>query len=65
MHVGWRAVITVGGDLSLWDPLLLDWPSDRGQAQRVTDTVFIDWGPEIAAQHNLGLAIAPALRPAV
>lgn len=109
---GRRAVVTVGGELSLWDPLLLDWllwmrhaapqlalraevglpeslidqvtegildiavvyaphqrpglkiellieeklvlvtTSRRGQAQRETDYVFVDWGPEFAARHN-------------
>ena len=109
---GRRAVVTVGGELSLWDPLLLDWllwmrhaapqlalraevglpaslidqvsegildiavvyaPHQRpglriellieeklvlvttsrsGQAQRATDYVFVDWGPEFAARHN-------------
>ncbi|MBI4292705.1 MAG: LysR family transcriptional regulator [Betaproteobacteria bacterium] len=112
---GRRAVVTVGGELSLWDPLLLDWllwmrdaapqvalraevglpeslinqvaegildiavvyaphqrpglkiellieeklvlvtTSRRGQAQRATDYVFVDWGPEFAAHHNLAL----------
>lgn len=110
---GRRAVVTVASELSLWDPLLLDWllwmrraapqlalraevgfperlmdqvaegtldiavvyaphqrpglriellieeklvlvtTSRRGQAQRATDHVFVDWGPEFAAQHNL------------
>ena len=110
---GRRAVVTVGGELSLWNPLLLDWllwmrhaapqlalraevglpgslieqvaegildiavvyaphqrpglkiellieeklvlvtTSRRGQAQRETDYVFVDWGPEFAARHNL------------
>jgi LysR family transcriptional regulator, flagellar master operon regulator len=110
---GRRAVVTVGGELSLWNPLLLDWllwmrhaapqlalraevglpeslidqvtegildiavvyaphqrpglkvellieeklvlvtTSRRGQAQRATDYVFIDWGPDFAARHNL------------
>lgn len=110
---GRRAVVTVASELSLWDPLMLDWllwmrhaapqlalraevgfpeslldqvaegtldiavvyaphqrpglriellieeklvlvtTSRRGQAQRVTDYVFVDWGPEFAAQHNL------------
>jgi DNA-binding transcriptional LysR family regulator len=110
---GRRAVVTVGGELSLWDPLLLDWllwmhhaapqlalraevglpeslihqvtegildiavvyaphqrpglkiellieeklvlvtTSRRGQPQRATDYVFVDWGPEFAARHNL------------
>lgn len=110
---GRRAVVTVGGELSLWNPLLLDWllwmrhaapqlalrtevglpeslidqvsegildiavvyaphqrpglkiellieeklvlvtTSRRGQAQRATDYVFVDWGPEFAARHNL------------
>ena len=110
---GRRAVVTVGGELSLWDPLLLDWllwmrqaspqlavraevglpeslvgqvvegildiavvyaphqrpglkiellieeklvlvtASRRGQAQRATDYVFVDWGPEFAARHTL------------
>lgn len=109
---GRRAVVTVGGELSLWDPLLLDWllwmrhaapqlalraevglpeslmdqvtegildiavvyaphqrpglkiellieeklvlvtTSRRGQQQRATDYVFVDWGPEFAARHN-------------
>jgi DNA-binding transcriptional LysR family regulator len=110
---GHRAVVTVGCEISLWDPLLLDWllwmrraapqlalrtevgaPEDlikqvsegiidiaivyapqqrpglriellieeklvlvttkrRGRAQRAADYVFVDWGPEFAAQHNL------------
>lgn len=110
---GRRAVVTVGGELSLWNPLLLDWliwmrqaapqlalraevglpeslvnqvaegildiavvyapqqrpglkiellieeklvlvtTSRRGQAQRATDYVFVDWGPDFAARHNL------------
>jgi LysR family transcriptional regulator, flagellar master operon regulator len=110
---GRRAVVTVGGELSLWDPLMLDWllwmhqatpqlalraevglpeslidqvtqgildiavvyaphqrpglkiellieeklvlvtTSRRGQPQRATDYVFVDWGPEFAAQHNV------------
>jgi DNA-binding transcriptional LysR family regulator len=110
---GRRAVVTVGGELSLWNPLLLDWliwmrqaapqlalraevglpeslvnqvaegildiavvyaPQQRpglriellieeklvlvttprrGQAQRATDYVFVDWGPDFAARHNL------------
>src|SRR5688572_5554516 len=110
---GRRAVITVGGELSLWDPLLLDWllwmrhaapqlalraevglpeslvnqvsegildiavvyaphqrpglkiellieeklvlvtTSRRGHGQRAADYVFVDWGPEFAARHNL------------
>lgn len=110
---GRRAVVTVGGELSLWDPLLLDWllwmrqaapqlalraevglperlveqvaegildiavvyaphqrpglkiellieeklvfvtTSRRGQAQRTDDYVFVDWGPEFVARHNL------------
>ena len=110
---GRRAVVTVGGELSLWDPLLLDWlvwmrhaapqlalraevglpeslidqitqgildiavvyaprqkpglkiellieeklvlvtTSRRGQRQRATDYVFVDWGPEFAAHHNM------------
>lgn len=110
---GRRAVVTVGGELSLWDPLLIDWllwmrhaapqlalraevglpeslidqitqgildiavvyaprqkpglkiellieeklvlvtSSRRGQRQRTTDYVFVDWGPEFAAHHNL------------
>jgi DNA-binding transcriptional LysR family regulator len=109
---GRRAVVTVGGELSLWDPLLLDWllwmrhaapqlalraevglpeslidqvtegildiavvyaphqrpglriellieeklvlvtTSRRGQGQRPTDYVFVDWGSEFAARHN-------------
>lgn len=109
---GRRAVVTVGGELSLWDPLLLDWllwmrhaapqlalraevglpeslvdqvaegildiavvyaphqrpglkiellieerlvlvtTSRRGQAQRATDYVFVDWGREFSARHN-------------
>jgi len=118
---GRRAVITVGGELSLWDPLLLDWliwmrhaapqlalraevglpeslvnqvaegildiavvyaphqrpglsiellieeelvlvtTSRRGQPQRAADYVFVDWGPDFAARHNMafpGLANA-------
>ncbi|MGQ0750485.1 MAG: LysR family transcriptional regulator [Betaproteobacteria bacterium] len=110
---GRRAVVTVGGELSLWDPLLLDWllwmhhtapqlalraevglpeslihqvtegildiavvyaphqrpglkiellieeklvlvtTSRRGQPERATDYVFVDWGPEFSARHNL------------
>ncbi len=110
---GRRAVVTVASELSLWDPLMLDWllwmrraapqlalraevgfpgslmdqvaegildiavvyaphqrpglriellieeklvlvtTSRRGQTQRPTDHVFVDWGPEFAAQHNL------------
>lgn len=110
---GRRAVVTVGGELSLWNPLLLDWliwmkqaapqlalraevglpeslvnqvaegildiavvyapqqrpglkiellieeklvlvtTSRRGQAQRATDYVFVDWGPDFAVRHNL------------
>lgn len=110
---GRRAVVTAGGELSLWDPLLLDWliwmreaapqlalraevglpeslidqvaegildiavvyvprlkpglkiellieeklvlvtTSRRGQPQRANDYVFVDWGPEFAARHNL------------
>jgi LysR family transcriptional regulator, flagellar master operon regulator len=110
---GRRAVVTVGGELSLWNPLLLDWllwmrhaapqlalraevglpeslidqvaegildiavvyaphqrpglkiellieeklvlvtTSRRGQTRRATDYVFVDWGPEFAARHNL------------
>lgn len=110
---GRRAVVTVGGELSLWNPLLLSWllwmrhaapqlalraevglpeslmeqvtegildiavvyaphqrpglkiellieeklvlvtTSRRGQPERATDYVFVDWGPEFAARHNL------------
>lgn len=110
---GLRAVVMVGGELSLWDPLLLDWllwmrsavpqlalraevglpaslidqvtegildiavvyaPQQRpglkiellieeklvlvttsrsGRARRTTDYVFVDWGPEFAAHHNV------------
>jgi DNA-binding transcriptional LysR family regulator len=110
---GRRAVITVGCEISLWDPLLLDWllwmrraaphlalrtevstpeslikqvsegivdiaivyaPQQRpglriellieeklvlvttmrrARAPRPADYVFVDWGPEFAAQHNL------------
>ena len=110
---GRRALVTVGGELSLWDPLLLDWlvwmrhaapqlalraevglpeslinqvsegtldigvvyaphqrpglkiellieeklvlvtTSRRGQVQRAADYVFVDWGPEFAARHNV------------
>ena len=110
---GRRAVVTVGGELSLWNPLLLDWllwmrhaapqlalraevglpeslinqvaegildiavvyaphqrpglkiellieeklvlvtASRRGKAQRAADYVFVDWGPDFAARHNL------------
>ncbi len=110
---GRRAVVTVGCEMSLWDPLLLDWllwmrraaphlalrtevgvpqalmkevsegildiaivyaPQHRpglriellieeklvlvttlrrGGAPRAADYVFVDWGPEFAAQHNL------------
>ena len=118
---GRRAVVTVGGELSLWDPLLLDWllwmrqtapqlalraevglpeslvnqvaegildiavvyaphqrpglriellieeklilvtTSRRGRVQTPADYVFVDWGPDFAARHNLafpGLANA-------
>jgi DNA-binding transcriptional LysR family regulator len=115
---GRRAVLTVGCEVSLWDPLLLDWliwmrhaapqlalrtevgvadvllnqvsdgvldiailyapqqrpglriellieeklvlvtTSRRGKAVRASDYVFVDWGPEFAAQHNLAF---PAL----
>jgi DNA-binding transcriptional LysR family regulator len=110
---GRRAVVTVGGELSLWDPMLIDWlvwmrrtapqlavraevglpeslgeqvaegivdiaviyaphqrpglkiellieeklvlvtTSRRGQADRATDYVFVDWGREFVARHNL------------
>jgi LysR family transcriptional regulator, flagellar master operon regulator len=109
---GRRAVITVGCEVSLWDPLLLDWllwmrrsaphlalrtevgvpdgligqvsegildiaivyaprqrpglriellieeklvlvTTTRRGAARPADYVFVDWGPEFAAQHNL------------
>lgn len=110
---GRRAVVTVGCEISLWDPLLTDWmlwmrhaaphlalraevgapdslikqvsegildigivytPQQRpglriellieeklvlvttlrrGGAPRPADYVFVDWGPEFAAQHNL------------
>jgi DNA-binding transcriptional LysR family regulator len=110
---GRRAVVTVGGELSLWDPLLLDWllwmrqaapqlalraevglPESlvdqvaegildiavvyaphqrpglkiellieeklvlvttvrRGRAPQATDYVFVDWGREFIARHNL------------
>lgn len=110
---GRRAVVTVGGELSLWDPLLIDWllwmrkaapqlalraevglpqslvdqvaegildiavvyaphqrpglkiellieeklvlvtTARRGQARRAADYVFVDWGPDFAARHNL------------
>lgn len=110
---GRRAVVTVGGELSLWDPLLLDWllwmrqaapqlalraevglpeslvnqvaegildiavvyaphqrpglkiellieeklvlvtTTQRRPTQRITDYVFVDWGAEFAARHNL------------
>jgi DNA-binding transcriptional LysR family regulator len=110
---GRRAVVTVGGELSLWDPLLLDWllwmrktapqlalraevglpdslvnqvaegildiavvyaphqrpglkiellieeklvlvtTARRGRAQKPADYVFVDWGPDFAARHNL------------
>ena len=113
---GRRAMVTVGGELSLWDPLLLDWllwmrhaapqlalraevglpeslinqvaegildiavvyaphqrpglkiellieeklvlvtTSRRGQAQRAADYVFVDWGSEFAARHNLAFS---------
>ncbi|MFZ5510665.1 MAG: LysR family transcriptional regulator [Pseudomonadota bacterium] len=113
---GRRAVVTVGGELSLWDPVLLDWllwmrqaapqlalraevglpeslinqvaegildiavvyaphqrpglkiellieeklvlvtTTPRGQEQRATDYVFVDWGPEFAAHHNLAFS---------
>ena len=110
---GRRAVVTVGGELSLWDPLLLDWllwmrktapqlalraevglpdslvnqvaegildiavvyaphqrpglkiellieeklvlvtTARRGRAQKPADYVFVDWGRDFAARHNL------------
>src|SRR5688572_27952897 len=110
---GRRALVTVGGELSLWDPLLLDWlvwmrhaapqlalraevglpeslvdqvaqgtldisvvyaPQQkpglkiellieeklvlvttprRGGEQRDADYVFVDWGPEFTAHHNI------------
>jgi DNA-binding transcriptional LysR family regulator len=110
---GRRAVVTVASEVSLWDPLMLDWllwmrraapqlalraevgfperlmdqvadgsldiavvyaphqrpglriellieeklvlvtTSRRRQARRPGDHVFVDWGPEFAAQHNL------------
>lgn len=110
---GRRAVVTVGGELSLWDPLLLDWliwmkqaapqlalraevglpeslidqvaegildiavvyaphqrpglkiellieerlvlvtTARRGRALRTTDYVFVDWGRDFIARHNL------------
>jgi LysR family transcriptional regulator, flagellar master operon regulator len=110
---GRRAVVTVGGELSLWDPLLLDWllwmkrsapqlalraevglpeslvdqvaegvldiavvyaphqrpglkiellieeklvlvtTSRRGQTPKSSDYVFVDWGADFAARHNL------------
>jgi DNA-binding transcriptional LysR family regulator len=109
---GRRALVTVGGELSLWDPLLLDWlvwmrhaapqlalraevglpeslvdqvaqgtldiavvyaprqkpglkiellieeklvlvTTGRVRDQRTADYVFVDWGPEFTAQHNI------------
>lgn len=109
---GRRALVTVGGELSLWDPLLLDWlvwmrraapqlalraevglpenlvsqvadgtldigvvyapqqkpglkiellieeklvlvTTSRGGRVQRGDYVFVDWGPEFTAQHNL------------
>lgn len=110
---GRRAVVTVGGELSLWDPLLLDWllwmrkaapqlalraevglpeslvnqvaegildiavvyaphqrpglkielliqeklvlvtTARRGRSQKAADYVFVDWGADFAARHNL------------
>ncbi|MGE3163265.1 MAG: LysR family transcriptional regulator, partial [Burkholderiales bacterium] len=110
---GRRAVIAVGGELSLWDPLLIEWmvwmrrsapqlavrarvvlpeplmdqvgsgvvdigvlyaPQQRpglkvelllkeklvlvttargGKAVRGADYIYVDWGPDFAAQHNL------------
>lgn len=110
---GRRAVVTVGGEISLWDPLLLDWllwmrqaapqlalraevglpeslidqvaegildiavvyaphqrpglkiellieeklvlvtTARRGRARRATDYVFVDWGRDFVARHNL------------
>lgn len=109
---GRRAVVTVGCDLSLWDPLLIDWllwmrraapqlavrtrvsppanllddvlagvidiavvyapkqqpglkvellmeeklvlvTTSRGKSRRPSGYVFVDWGPEFAAQHDL------------
>jgi len=119
---GRRAVVTVGGELSLWDPLLIDWllwmrqaapqlalraevglpeslvdqvasgtldiavvypprqrqglriellieeklvlvtTARRGQPHKTANYVFVDWGPDFAARHNLAhpeLAHAP------
>jgi DNA-binding transcriptional LysR family regulator len=110
---GRRAVVTVGGELSLWDPLLIDWllwmrqtapqlalraevglpeslvsqvasgtldiavvyaphqrpglkiellieeklvlvtTARRARAQKAADYVFVDWGPDFVARHNL------------
>lgn len=110
---GHRAVVTIGCEISLWDPLLLDWllwmrraaphlalrtevgaaesllaqvadgtldvavvyapqqrpglkvellieerlvlvtTAKRARAPRANDYVFVDWGPEFAAQHDL------------
>jgi DNA-binding transcriptional LysR family regulator len=110
---GLRAVVAIGGELSLWNPLLLDWliwirrnaphlavrtqvglpeglmnqvsegildiavmyapqhrpglriellmeeklvlvtTAGRRQPARSSEYVFVDWGPEFAAQHNL------------
>lgn len=117
---GRRAVVTVGGELSLWDPLLLDWllwmrhaapqlalraevglperlidqvaegildiavmyaphqrpglkiellieeklvlvtTSRHGQPQQTTDYIFVDWGPDFAARHNLTFPESPS-----
>ena len=40
-------------ELLIEERLVLVTTSRRGQAQRATDYVFVDWGPEFAAQHNL------------
>ena len=40
-------------ELLIEEKLVLVTTSRRGQAQRPTDYVFVDWGPEFAAQHNL------------
>jgi hypothetical protein len=39
-------------ELLIEEKLVLVTTSRRGQAQRATDYVFVDWGPEFAARHN-------------
>jgi DNA-binding transcriptional LysR family regulator len=40
-------------ELLIEEKLILVTTSRRGKTQRDTDHVFVDWGPEFAAQHNL------------